>query len=127
MDRIIDKLALFLEFTNLRHKILAGNIANAETPNYKPFDLVFKKVFEEKKDLIKLCTTHKKHIKGSPLLPGSPKLIITPPLTAGLDGNWVDIEYQMSQLAQNTIEYEIAARLIAKKFEEYRFAISEGR
>jgi len=128
MDKIIKELELYLSLSTLRHKIIAGNIANVETPHYKPFDLIFKDIFK-KSDIrgVDLSITDKKHIKPISFSRPSPKFVIVPPLTISQDGNWVDIEYQMAQLAQNTMEYEIAAQLLAKKFEQIKLAISEGR
>ena len=129
MDKMIDKLGLYLSLANLRHRILAGNIANAETPHYRSFDLVFKNIFRkpDQARVVNISITNKRHIRPSYFLKPNPKIISTPPLTIGQDGNQVSLEYQMSQLAENTMDYEIAARLLAKKFEEIKFAIDEGR
>ena len=129
MDKMIDKLGLYLSLANLRHRILAGNIANAETPHYRSFDLVFKNMFRkpDRARAVNISITNKRHIRPSYFLRSGPKIVTTPPLTIGQDDNQVSLEYQMSQLAENTMEYEIAARLLAKKFEEIKFAIDEGR
>ncbi len=129
MDNIINELAKYLSFTQMRHKILASNIANADTPHYKAFDLRFKDIFKKSNMVrrINMVLTNSRHIRPAYLMQETPKLIVTPPLTVSQDGNWVDLEYQMAQLAENTMEYEIATQLLAKKFEEIKFAISEGR
>lgn len=129
MEKIIDELGLYLSLSMLRHKIIAGNIANAETPHYKPFDLIFKDIFRnsDTRSVVDLSITDKRHIKPVSFSSSSPRFVIVPPLTISQDGNWVDIEYQMAQLAQNTMEYEIAAQLLAKKFEQIKLAINEGR
>jgi len=129
VDRMIDKLGLYLSLATMRHRILAGNIANAETPNYRSFDLMFKNIFRKSNSIrtVNMKITDKRHIKPVYLLKPSPKIVITPPLTVGQDRNQVSLEYQMAQLAENTMEYEIVAKLLAKKFEKIKFAIAEGR
>ncbi|RLB09253.1 MAG: flagellar basal body rod protein FlgB [Deltaproteobacteria bacterium] len=129
MDRMIDRMGLYLSLSNLRHKILAGNIANAETPRYRSFDLMFKDIFRRSHSIrrVDMRITDKRHIRPAYFSMQRPKIVATPPLTIGQDGNQVSLEYQMSQLAENTMEYEIVAKLLAKRFEEIKFAISEGR
>ena len=128
MDKVINELGLYLSFAKLRHKIIAGNIANAETPYYRAFDLVFKNVFEKSNNIkwVDVEITNSRHIKPISLFRPAPKLVSTPVLTVGQDQNRVDLEYQMTQLAENTMNYQIASQLLAKKFEEMKIAI-EGR
>ncbi len=128
MDKVINELGLYLSFAKLRHKIIAGNIANAETPYYRAFDLVFKNVFEKSNNIkwVDVKITNSRHIKPISLFRPAPKLVSTPVLTVGQDQNRVDLEYQMTQLAENTMNYQIASQLLAKKFEEMKIAI-EGR
>jgi len=128
MDKVINELGLYLSLCKLRHEIIAGNIANAETPFYRAFDLVFKDMFDQNPNIkfVQMRITNKRHIKAiSPFSP-SPKLVPAPVFTVGKDQNRVDLEYQISQLAENTMNYEIATQLLAKKFEEIKLAI-EGR
>ena len=128
MDRVIDEIGLYLSLCKLRHEIIAGNIANAETPYYKAFDLVFRDMFDRNPNVrfVQMRITNSRHIRAiSPFVP-SPKIVPAPVLTLGKDQNRVDLEYQISQLAENTMNYEIATQLLAKKFEEIKLAI-EGR
>jgi len=120
-----------LDFYALRHNLLSANIANAETPNYRAFDLVFKeqlkKVFSDKN--LPLLLTDSRHISSKPkdIYEIKPVLVATSPLTLGLDGNFVDIDYQMSQLAQNTLEYQALVQMLIRKIAILRYAINEGR
>ena len=128
MDKVIDELGLYLSFAKLRHRIIAGNIANAETPYYRAFDLLFRKVFEKSNNIrwVDMKVTNNRHIKPTSLFRPAPKLVAAPVLTVGQDQNRVDLEYQMAQLAENTMNYQIASQLLAKRFEEIKLAI-EGR
>jgi flagellar basal-body rod protein FlgB len=128
MDKIINELGLYLTFAKLRHRIIAGNIANAETPYYRAFDLVFRKVFEESASpkWVDMRITNSRHIRAVSLFRPAPELVSAPVLTVGQDQNRVDLEYQMAQLAENTMNYQIVSQLLAKRFEEIKVAI-EGR
>ena len=128
MDKVINELCTYLSLAKLRHRIIAGNIANAETPYYRAFDLVFKDMFDPSKDVkwVDMRTTDVRHIKAVSVFAPHPRLVAAPVLTIGQDQNRVDIEYQMAELAENTISYEIATQLLIKKFEQIKAAI-EGR
>lgn len=47
-----------------RLEVLAGNIANAATPNYRARDVDFKKVLAAAGDDMRLAVTHMKHIES---------------------------------------------------------------
>ena len=128
MDKVINELSTYLSLSKLRHRIIAGNIANAETPYYRAFDLVFKDMFDPSKNMrwINMRTTNPRHIKAVSVFAPRPRLVEAPVLTVGQDQNRVDLEYHMAQLAENTINYEVATQLLIKKFEQIKLAI-EGR
>jgi len=122
-----------MDFCSLRHNILSANIANAETPNYKAFDLTFKEQFRKvlyaPQREISLVRTNARHLSLYPqnISEIKPVLFTAPQPIPSLDGNSVDIDYQMSQLSQNGLEYQILAQTLIKKFAELRYAINDGR
>lgn len=104
-----------LDLTWRRNEAIASNIANAETPGYRAADLDFGKELERafEKNTSALMKTDSKHLdissdSGSHL---SPDLSgVTKP-----DGNNVDLDIQMGQLAFNKGKYSMAAGLLRKK------------
>ena len=120
-----------LDFCSLRHDILAANVANAETPNYRPFDLIFKeelKKVTDSKDRLRLICTNNMHLAPSTDVDQiKPRLILVRPTVPSPDGNWVDIDYQMAQLAENSLMYQVMTRILSQKFNKLRYAINEGR
>ncbi|RMD58719.1 MAG: flagellar basal body rod protein FlgB, partial [Nitrospirae bacterium] len=60
MDDIFGALEKLIDFTSFRHKVLASNIANVDTPNYKAKDVVFRSVFDA--EALKLIGTDEQHI-----------------------------------------------------------------
>ena len=120
-----------LDFCSLRHDILAANVANAETPNYRPFDLIFKEELKKvtnSKDRLRLIRTNNMHLATSIDVDQiKPRLILVRPTVPSSDGNWVDIDYQMAQLAENSLMYQVMTRILSQKFNKLRYAINEGR
>ena len=95
-----EKLKPYLNYTWERHKVILGNIANADTPNYKRRDLIFK--VEKPKIILK--TTRKKHITNYPKF--ETKLIEIKSGLVGNDKNNVSIERELSELVKNRLAYE---------------------
>jgi flagellar basal-body rod protein FlgB len=103
---MIDRLDEFMRFQtealklrSQRQELLAANVANADTPNYKAVDFDFGKA------LSAAVTTR----TG----PGpSPDLLYRQPAQASLDGNSVDMDAERAQFADNTVRYEAALKFL---------------
>ena len=93
-----------------RHQVLAGNIANAQTPGYKSKDIQFEDVLNQTNDL-NLNQTNQKHF-------GLEEKTETQGLTldkesnrqASLDGNTVDLDEERAELAKNALNLEAQMR-----------------
>ena len=120
-DQTIFLLKQGLDSCALRHKLIANNIANAETPGFKISDIKFKdqvkRALEDKdkeKETIDMANTHEKHISPGPksvdLSELVPQIIKINDTYRTEDGNNVDIDRQMSNLAENTIEFRAYQR-----------------
>ncbi len=94
------------------HKILAANIANVETPNYKEKDIDFVKTLESR-------------IKGSQDVKIEEKTEYHGLNSA--DGNTVNMENQIMRVTENNLYYNSLVRVISKKFAAMRYAINEGK
>lgn len=92
-----------------RSSVLASNIANADTPNYKARDLdfsaMFKQLDRQSGDTLNLVGTHSGHIQ-----PGSTSLNqglqYRNPLHASLDGNTVDSHVEQTKFSENALRYQ---------------------
>jgi flagellar basal-body rod protein FlgB len=116
-----------------RQKVIAGNIANISTPGYKRQDVEFETHFNEVLTLggtqpLAGETTQPHHI---PINGSDPSQLearmVTPkddtdPLASGV--NNVDIDLEMSELAQNQIRFKYASRLISDSFKTLRRSIA---
>ena len=125
METIKKQLAFFgsaLNIRNKRNEIIASNIANAATPNYKARDISFK---DEIKKLDKngpISTTHTKHI-----VQNSGKSIhetsYREPLITSLDGNTVELAVEQMQFAENSMRYTTTVNFLNGKINKIISAI----
>ncbi len=93
-----------------RAEILAANMANADTPNYKAKDIDFKAALDQARDQSSsgssvLARTHATHLpSGLDLVSGSVKYRV--PEQSSLDGNTVDTETEQVEFTRNAIQYQ---------------------
>lgn len=93
-----------------RAEVLAANMANADTPNYKAKDIDFKAALNQARDqsgsdASVMARTHATHLpSGLDLLSGSVKYRV--PDQSSLDGNTVDTETEQAEFTRNAIQYQ---------------------
>jgi flagellar basal-body rod protein FlgB len=117
-----------LTYASVKNQTIASNIANVDTPNYKARDVVFKNILQnELSNSITAKRTHPKHIPFSndPKLPY--KVVVNKDTTYNHNGNNVDIDKEMSELAQNQIYYQSLVERINGKFNSLQSVIKGGR
>lgn len=107
LDRILNSKNIIhktLDESVLRSKILSQNIANVDTPGYQRKEVTF---LEELERMMKKDNFDRKDVANIKV-----KVVEdNQPLSYRLDGNNVDIESEMSQMAQNQIRYEALIQL----------------
>ena len=121
-----------LDLRSKKHNVIASNIANMDTPDYKAFDLVIEKELQKttgEGNSISLNKTDRAHMQSRRSKAGGVSVVIdnTQGLSLRGDGNTVDIDKQMANMAENSLMYEAAARLIHKKFQGLKSAIQGGK
>ena len=135
MSKIFDTTAQALEqslnYRLQRHNITTANIANAETPDYHARKLDFEEALSRAIDLEGMGETHSPNPNHIGIGTGSiarsrVDVYDNPDINLTNDKNTVDVEKEMSTLAENTILYKAAIELINKKIAQTRYAISEG-
>ena len=98
-----------------RSNILASNIANADTPNYKARDVDFQSILKnlnrQESGSLRLAGTHAGHIQNSTASFNS-ELKYRNPLHASLDGNTVDSHIEQSKFAENALQYQVSFTLL---------------
>jgi flagellar basal-body rod protein FlgB len=100
-----------MDLCTYRQKILASNIANVDTPNYKAKDVDFQ---EELK-------------KASEIENNSYRVIEAPTTMPNRDGNTVNIEVEMAKLTETLLMYNSATQLLSTRLRILKDAIKGGR
>ena len=131
-DKTTSALSTALNMRLLKHNLTSSNIANAETPHYHAKKLDFEEALSRAIDsdgLRSMNTSHGDHfyVGGGSLSKVRPDIYENPEGAINNDGNTVDLEKEMSSLAENTLMYKAALQLINKKLAAIRYAVSEGR
>ena len=128
-ERLLNYLTLRMDLHSLRQRLLAENIANVSTPGYKRKDLNFKEAL--KTHLQKRCfsgfITHPKHIPIVNCEERVKGVYTDRTHTLRNDGNNVDIDKEMTFLAENTLQYLITSQFSRTTVEMLEYAISEGK
>jgi flagellar basal-body rod protein FlgB len=127
---VFDKMGVptyrkYLSLGSFRHKLISGNMANVATPGYKAEDIDFQKEFlrvTAQTNHVAGALTDKNHIPLGQHETKAPEVKRTR-IEDG-DMNSVDIDKEASTLAQNELLYTIGARLLQKKFESLKTAIT---
>lgn len=115
----------FLNLSSVRQKLTSSNVANVSTPGYEARDIDFDKEFARATgDSRHLAgkITNVRHIPLGEHTERAPEVEITR-VQSG-DMNSVDIDQEMTRMAENELRYTVAARLLAKKFQGLRNAIT---
>lgn len=146
-DQTLGVLERALDARLLRHNVLAGNLANADTPGYQPRDIDFAAAMRESAPTLEESPVLPKQsidlasaghpvddggdiplsAAGASALPsvGSP-IVAAKGNGAGLDGNGVDVDRALAAVAENAIQYGAAARAAQKKLAILRYVASDG-
>lgn len=117
-DATTDALATSIRMRQIRHNVTASNIANHETPGYKAQKVEFEEALAKS---LELGGT------DAGAMPVTAEVYDNPEVAMNNDGNTVDMEKEMSALAENSILYKSALQLINKKMAALKYAISESR
>ena len=109
IDRLTDNIEQYMNLVSLRQKLVASNIANADTPGYKTQDLDFQASFRSAMD------------------GGSPKTVSVPGLNTKNDGNNVDLDREARLLAENAMRFNVAATIMKSSLNQVKEAINGGK
>jgi flagellar basal-body rod protein FlgB len=100
-----------------RNQAITSNISNADTPQYRAVELNFggelARAFGKHETPLKLSDPKHLDIEGA----GNARLVEDLTGATKADGNNVDIDIQMGQLASNSGRYGQAAKLVRRNFE----------
>ena len=99
----------YMDLLSARQKLVAGNIANADTPGYKTKDIDF-------------------NLEYLSALSGEDVNVINvPDLITKNDGNNVSIDRESRMLSENALRFTVASNLLRAQYRSVKIALGEGK
>ena len=126
LDAELGVSAQALQLHARRIELLATNIANADTPNYKARDVDFRSALNRAAELAnspKLATTQPLHL-GAPNPSPEADVKYRVPLAPALDGNTVDVQLEEGTFAEATVHYQSSLFFVNDTFRGLMLAIT---
>lgn len=114
---VVNYLERGLDASSLRNTVLANNLANVDTPGFKRSDVSFEGLLEQETQKAGKLSTQ----------PWKPQVVVDTNTSTRQDGNNVDVDAEMTNLAENSIYYEALIQQLTSQFSMLRTAITEGR
>jgi len=119
LNRLTDSLDFHgqaLTLRSERQRLLASNIANADTPGYVSRDLNFAQALREAtgagQGASALAASQAGHLAGRTGARAEPNLLYSNASQTNLDGNTVDMDRERANFADNSVKYEATLRFI---------------
>ena len=113
-NSVTDLLDAGIRAENLRHKTIANNIANLETPEYRRIDVKFE-------ELLAKSLNSSSSVNLSEIEP----VIYRPKQTpVKSNGNDVNLETEVGQMVKNTLRHTAYIRLLNKKYKQIELAMN---
>ena len=108
-ERVAGNLESYMTLLSARQKVVASNIANADTPGYRTKDIDFQSEFQSMLEG-----------QSSPVVNELASLPVKP------DGNNVNLDREARLLAENALRFNIASNLARGELQTIRKAIEGG-
>ena len=118
-DQLTNLLNTFLSIQSQRVQVVAGNLANADTPGFKAKELNFNEFLKEAAENVIKPTKNP--------LPAKTLSVVNQNTPFGVDGNNVDTAQEMSTLAEAGMQYMTGIELLQAHWRILRLAIREGK
>ncbi len=105
-----DLLGRLIEASEMRQRVIANNLTNVTTPNYRRMDVEFE-------------TQLAQEMQGHGFGQASPEIVETPGLKTKADGNNVDVDREIGQMNKNAMLQQTYVQLLGSHLERMRLAI----
>ena len=121
LDDLLNFHQQALHIREQRQQVLASNIANADTPNYKARDLDFKAALQGalqgsiSTGSVAMAATASGHLAGNPGMAADANLLYRNPAQGSVDGNTVDMDAERAAFADNAVHYEFNLTRISQQ------------
>ena len=108
LDRLGGQLERYMDLLSARQKLVASNIANADTPGYLTKDIDFQAEFAS-------------------AIGSTPEAVDVEGLTVKNDGNNVNLDRESRLLSENAMRFQVASGLLRSHLHLIQSAIDEGK
>jgi flagellar basal-body rod protein FlgB len=109
-----------------RAAVLASNLANVDTPNYKSRDLDFKQMLNQKTSEVTYFgaqTTNDRHISATAIFAEDADVLYRTPQQPSIDGNTVEDQIEHAEYMKNALAFQASFQFLNSKFQGLRTAI----
>ena len=110
-----------LLYRSRRAEVLANNLANADTPNFKARDLDFSAVLAGEAAALRPRLTHERHIDVGAVAEAALRYRI--PNQPSVDGNTVESQEEFARYGKNAIDFQASFQFLNSKFTGLKNAI----
>ena len=108
LQPVTRELERYMDLLSARQKLVASNIANADTPGYRTQDIDFQAEFLN-------------------AVGGAPHASEVTDLPVKNDGNSVSLDREARLLSENALRFQVASQLMKSQIRAVRSAIQEGK
>ena len=136
ISKSFDIMEQSLHYRKIRQDMIASNIANADTPFYKPRDIRFEDVLQNEIDKkfnksskeLELAKTNPMHLEPKEFEDNlKPIVFFRDGHLARNDGNSVDIDIETTEMAKNNIAYNATLQALKKDIEIFKAVIDSNK
>ncbi|ASZ03475.1 MULTISPECIES: flagellar basal body rod protein FlgB [Bacillus] len=122
----IQNLENALGRADIKQKVLTNNIANIDTPNYKAKKVSFRNLLDQETSNLEAVKTDYRHVDFT----GSRddySIVSSSDTSYQQNGNNVDIDKEMTDLAENQINYQALVERMSGKFNSLKTVLTGGK
>jgi flagellar basal-body rod protein FlgB len=120
----VNRMRSALDYHVSRHNVVSSNIANAETPGFKPLELLREE--EDSPNSLRMTVTNEGHVGFGNQDAADYDTREDRHAVAGANGNAVSLEHEMSKLAANDIRFEGAVKIVSQQLAMLKYASNDG-
>ena len=119
----VDRLQSTLDFHRDRHAVLSSNLANVDTPGFRPMDIRGRAASEAEGTL---AVSHAAHLGSEGLDPTRESFTDDAGAEPSPDGNTVELERELAKLDANRVRYVAVSELASRRLAMLRYAAGDG-
>ena len=122
----ITSLEKAISQSTAKQKVISNNIANVDTPNYKAQEVRFDTALSNEMQKLQANKTNSKHIEFGGSDSSSYRIVTKNNTNYNHNGNNVDIDHEMTEMAKNQIQYNALIERLSGKFNSLKTVIKGG-